>query len=306
MVTVLRPLSTSELLDRTFHLYRNNFLMFVGIAAIPQLFVLALQLGGAAMMMGQQGTRAILLILVGYLLFYVAVYISQAPTIVAVSNLYLEKPVSIGSSYSSARRSLPRVIWIVFLIFLAMVAIFGLVGVAAGALIGVVAAASGPTWGTIVAVVVITPAIILAIRWLLNWSLVIPVTVLEGGWFRVSIRRSKTLAKGNRFRIFVVFFLMGLFTAVASFTIQFLLLLPLQLLRLRDLHTIQAATQGVQAIGTFISTSLVGALGTIALSLIYYDQRVRKEGLDLQLMMSTLESSGPADAGSLVIANTGT
>jgi hypothetical protein len=26
------------------------------------------------------------------------------------------------------------------------------------------------------------------------------------------------------------------------------------------------------------------------LSLIYYDQRVRKEGFDLQLMMSTLES----------------
>jgi len=50
MVTVLRPLSTSELLDRTFHLYRNNFLVFVGIAAIPQLAVLALQLGSAAML----------------------------------------------------------------------------------------------------------------------------------------------------------------------------------------------------------------------------------------------------------------
>ena len=33
MVTVLRPLSTSELLDRTFHLYRNNFVVFAGIAA---------------------------------------------------------------------------------------------------------------------------------------------------------------------------------------------------------------------------------------------------------------------------------
>ena len=44
MVTVLRPLSTSELLDRTFHLYRNNFVVFAGIAALPQLVVLALQL----------------------------------------------------------------------------------------------------------------------------------------------------------------------------------------------------------------------------------------------------------------------
>ncbi len=31
----LRPLSLGELLDRTFFLYRRNFLLFVGIAAIP-------------------------------------------------------------------------------------------------------------------------------------------------------------------------------------------------------------------------------------------------------------------------------
>ena len=44
MITVLRPLSTSELLDRTFHLYRNHFLMFPTITAIPQIPVLALHM----------------------------------------------------------------------------------------------------------------------------------------------------------------------------------------------------------------------------------------------------------------------
>ena len=33
MTTALRPLTLGELLDRTFQLYRNNFLLFVGIAA---------------------------------------------------------------------------------------------------------------------------------------------------------------------------------------------------------------------------------------------------------------------------------
>jgi hypothetical protein len=101
---------------------------------------------------------------------------------------------------------------------------------------------------------------------------------------------------GTRFRIFVVYFLMGLFVVVTSFTIQFLLILSLGFFHLRDVHTVQAAILGMQAIGIFVSTSLVGALATIALSLIYYDQRVRKEGFDLQLMMSTLESSMPAAA----------
>jgi hypothetical protein len=40
----------------------------------------------------------------------------------------------------------------------------------------------------------------------------------------------------------------------------------------------------------------VGPIGTIAFSLVYYDQRVRKEAFDLQLMMSTLDS--PTLAGS--------
>jgi hypothetical protein len=93
-----------------------------------------------------------------------------------------------------------------------------------------------------------------------------------------------------------VYLLMGLFVAVISFTIQFLLIFSLQLFHMRNLHTVQAAILGMQAIGIFVSTSLVGALATIALSLIYYDQRVRKEGFDLQLMMSTLESGAPTAA----------
>ena len=43
MSTLLRPLSTSKLLDRAFFLYRNNFVVFAGIAAIAQLPVLALR-----------------------------------------------------------------------------------------------------------------------------------------------------------------------------------------------------------------------------------------------------------------------
>jgi len=39
----LRPLSMGELLDRTFSLYRRHFPLFIGIAAIPHLLVLALQ-----------------------------------------------------------------------------------------------------------------------------------------------------------------------------------------------------------------------------------------------------------------------
>jgi hypothetical protein len=296
VIPVLRPLSTSELLDRTFHLYRNHFLVFVGITAIPQLFILPLTLGGAALMARHDVSTSALMTLTGYLLFYLAVFISQAPTVAAVSNYHLEKPVSIGSAYSSSKRSLPRVIWIVFLLFLA---IFGLVtglGLGIGAAIGGLAAASGPVAAGIAGVVLIVPATILALRWMLNWSLVIPVTVLEGGWFRASTRRSKTLVKGSRRRVLGVYVLMAIFAGVVTFLIQFLLMLTVGLFAIRDPQTMQAAFQAVQAIGIFIATSVVGALATIALSLIYYDQRVRKEAFDLQVMIANLQPTAPAMA----------
>ena len=47
----------------------------------------------------------------------------------------------------------------------------------------------------------------------------------------------------------------------------------------------------VSAACNFLSQSLVAPLLTIAFTLIYYDQRVRKEGFDLQFMIATLEQA---------------
>jgi hypothetical protein len=44
------------------------------------------------------------------------------------------------------------------------------------------------------------------------------------------------------------------------------------------------------ALGSFFTQCLVGPLLTIATALIYYDERVRKEGFDLQYMISNLET----------------
>jgi hypothetical protein len=41
----LRPMSLGEVLDRTFTLYREHFLLFAGIMALPYLFVLILEFG---------------------------------------------------------------------------------------------------------------------------------------------------------------------------------------------------------------------------------------------------------------------
>src|SRR5207245_5904465 len=132
----------------------------------------------------------------------------------------------------------------------------------------------------------------------LAWSLAIPVTVLEGGGLNTSVTRSKVLSKGSRWRIFLIYLLIILLSFVVGAVLQFALLLSIRLFGVHDRTTILAITHAMQSIGGFLSTSLVGPLATIALTLIYYDLRVRKEGFDLQLMMATLqpESSPSAQA----------
>src|SRR5215469_18396561 len=116
MVTVLRPLSISELLDRTFHLYRNKFLVFVGIMAVPQLIVLALRLTVAAILTVNPFERFNPLGLLVGLASYIAIEISAAATVMAVSNIHLDRPVSLGLAFSSARPSMLRVVWIAFVV----------------------------------------------------------------------------------------------------------------------------------------------------------------------------------------------
>jgi len=262
MVTILRPPSTSELLDRTFHLYRNNFVVFFAIAAIPQLAILALQLLLAATVLGNRPEGLGLWTLPLSLASLICVEISQAATVVAVSNLHLSRPVQIGEAFRAIRGSVRRVVWISFAI--SWIIGFGLM-------------------------LLVVPGIL----WALKYSLATPVTVLEGTDLSETQTRSGILTSGSRGRIFVVYTLLLILTTVVSSILDFAFGLGL------PWHvdvTFTSLKYVLTAASAFLSSSLVTPLLTIALTLLYYDERVRKEGFDLQLMMATLEGGTAAAA----------
>lgn len=267
MTTALRPLTTGELLDRTFSLYRSHFALFVGIIALPHLLVLGLRLvsvgfvfaGGASAVLG-----AVLWIPVFLVAYLIAAAASQAATIVAVSQVHLERPTSVMDSYARVKGRILPVIGIMI----------G-VGIAVG--IGFI--------------LLIVPGVILA----LMWSLTVPVAVLENKGMSESVSRSAELAKGDWGRIFVVYLLILILSIAVSAVIEWPIVLLVQAARGT---TAIGLTQLAGAVANFISQCLVGPLMTIALSLIYYDERVRKEAFDLQLMMATLDGpqAGAASA----------
>jgi len=307
VVTILRPLSTSELLDRTFHLYRNNFLLFVGIAAIPQLVVFALHMADAALWLRRLIESQILRTWFFVLASFIAIEISHAATVIAVSDLHLSKSASIPKAYSTSAASFLRVIGITLVAFGVPILLGVVVGIiaiaiAAGALaiMGAFSGVGGSVWvRSAIFVVLGFAGPLLAARWWLAWALVTPVTVIEGGGLRTSMRRSSSLTEGRRGRIFVTYVLVLLLTWI----VQILFQTPFYAM-IRWNHVFRPTHVGTAALvasatGALLSTSLVGPLITIAFTLIYYDERVRREGLDLQLMMSTLEDRLSAGVAAL-------
>lgn len=261
--TALRPLTTGELLDRTFSLYKENFALFVGIVALPRLVSLALQLSSISFR-SQTGLSAAVGAAVSGLVFAIVALIvaaaSQAATVVAVSQLHLGRPTSVSDAYARVR---------------------GRIGLVAGLTIVM---GIGIGVGMILLVI---PGIIFTMM----WSLAVPVAVLEDLGVRDSMSRSSDLTKGSRWRIFVVWILF----IVLTFAIAFLIEYPVGLVA--GLMGARAATsiglQVASAIADFIAQCLVAPLATIAFSLLYYDQRVRKEAFDLQHMMETLDGPQP-------------
>jgi len=303
MTTILRPLSTSELLDRTFHLYKSNFLVFLGIAAIPQVGVFALRLADALWARQIIVTRGVR-IAVLYLAGFVAIEICHAATVNAVSDLHLGRGSNIWSAYASAKNSLLRVIGITLVAFALPFVLGVLVGVVAvvitvGLMVGLGlrdGTGTGPWIGLIAVFLILVAGPLFSINWWIRWSLVVPVTVLEGGGLRTSMRRSSRLTEGRRWRLVVIYLLVFGLTWIVVILLQTPFYSMVRWRSFLQPASISKVAVVVAAISNFVSQSLVSPLLTIACTLIYYDERVRREGFDLQLMMSPFEKVPPPAA----------
>jgi hypothetical protein len=264
--TALRPLSIGELLDRSFFLYRKHFLLFVGIVALPNLALLALQLTGVAF--NPTGTKftgtALLWTIFTLLLALPVTATSHGATVLAVSKVHFDENTTVAQSLSGMRG---RIVGVSLILF----------GLGIGIGIGFV--------------LLIVPGVLL---WLM-WSLAIPVAVLEDTGLNDTASRSAALTKGNRGRIFLILLLF----AVLFYIVYVVALMPLVVALGIHIsrHGPRAGVPLWYSIGvpiaTFFSTCLAGPLLTIGTSLIYYDQKVRKEGFDLQLMMANLDAAQP-------------
>jgi hypothetical protein len=302
MTTALRPMNTGEILDRIFSLYRNNFILFAGIASLAAIVLVALT--GALIALGlsvsnpnpQMDPRELFAkvgIFFGAIaLFYLFIgSFATGATIYAVSKVHLGQSVTIREAYGRVFPRLGRIVLILILIFLIMIAILVLsylVALALGLLLGLFMTGSAGSGGRMVAAIVtgvvaglaIVGGYVLMIRAWLKYSLSIPACLLENTGPVQSLKRSSFLAKGSLWRIFLIYLLMAVVNAALSVALQ----LPGNIF----IRTAPLVAVAWQLIATFFSFSVSYPISTIAISLIYYDQRIKKEAFDLQIMMDAL------------------
>lgn len=269
----LRPLSLGEILDRTFTLYRRNFLLFLGITAIPHLLTLGLNITQVMLTkfptvrkppvpVAEFQTRAASNGLMAYgiggslvaIVIYLLVYLfSQGGTIYAVSDLYLGRPTTIAGSLKK--------MWGQLLNLLGVTILNGLA----------VAAAT---------IFLIIPGVYVACRLLTC----VPAALLEDLGARASLDRSWELTKdnaGGAFLIYLLYFAM-LYGIMAVFMIPFGVMVTMSA---KDPTMFRTAMVLMQ-VASFVASIIVGPFLLIATSVFYYDLRVKKEAFDLQMMMN--------------------
>jgi hypothetical protein len=322
MESNLRPLSLGEILDRTAQLYRSNFLLFYGIASVYAgvLLVLGLiEIGAEELLRAMHLASKITLlngifILVIYIVLFLVGGIAIAATTRAVAWLNLGEPATIRGAYASVLPRFGRYLWLQFLkalfawgpfIVIYVLLVGGLLYVTLSPAMRTISnsfgsdapAQSGSGAAALVILVVgfvgfalLFLALIYAIFMALRYALAVPACVVENLAAQKAIKRSIELSKESRGRIFVLWLLV--------FVLQAGLVLVSQIFFIwaayKNHFVLPPGLRALQQIISFFTDAFVFPILATGITLFYYDQRIRKEGYDIEWMMQAAGLTAPA------------
>jgi len=263
--TTLRPLTLGEIIDRSFTLYRRNFVLFLGISAIPRILTLATGLiqtlyfqdlsaagvrGTPAVTVANLRTTALFYLVSLAVGIFVYLY-AQGGTILAVTELYLGRTTSISASFRRVTGEL-------------------------GALFGVVVLNGLAVGAGLICLVI--PGIYIVCRLLVC----LPAALVEDLGPRESLSRSFDLTRDNAGRAFLIILVFTVLSSGAGAVAGFAFI---PIARSHNDPSVLRLWTSVILVVQFFNTSLITPILLIASSVFYFDLRIRKEGFDLQFML---------------------
>ena len=303
MTAALRPMNTGELLDRAFEIYRKNLAVFAGIAALPAAVMFALHAADVArfhlralLPTRDQGSAfvATVILSLGYYHISALLYALFQPAFVrSASDAAFGEAISIHASLRFILARWRSYSGLAFLKYLAVLifpealtlgSMFGIAFIESklGLLNGSASVAAG---GLLLAPI---PAAIFLFLWIAAClALAFPAAAIEQLTGGAAVRRSWKLSRGCRMRILGVSVAIAIIGNILVWAVYFLMLWAW-----RDLFShwhLGGLGRNSLSIATYflygLIATFVAPLFPIAATLFYYDQRVRKEGYDLERMI---------------------
>jgi hypothetical protein len=308
-IVPLRPLGFGDILDGGFQAIRTNPRTMIGFAAIvltvstvltvvPQA---ALQkvLGESAAKALEQADPAVVIstsltqvlaVMPGALITRLAVIVLNAMLVVAVSAAVLGEKTSPGQLWRRVRRRVPAAIGLALLTGLT-VAVIGLV---VGALPGVPAALAFANDNTVAGLLLLLLALLLGGLAMLAagilFALAAPALLLEELGVVAAMRRSWRLVRSSFWRTLGLLLVAEILISIVSGLISAPFAVAAALIDSatdNTLHTdflANLASSSVSSIGTIVVGSILNPWMAAVTALIYIDLRMRREGLDLELI----------------------
>jgi hypothetical protein len=291
----LRPLRLGEILDRTFQLYREHFALFLGIAAVSTLLELvwsACQLGLTSLLSRYhigptQQVITTVTAIAGWAFGFACAALATAAINRAVLAIYEGRPAGITSAYGAVRGRWLTCVWVNILAF--FIAWSPIIVVALGAVMAVIIArgaktlsvANGVTFVYGFAGIAAFVAVPLCVWLSLRYSLAIPACIQEGLGAISSLKRSVQLSRESRGRIFLLLLVVG---AAWMIVLMAFMIPGFALLAKNSGHMALGTTIYTLGVSFLCNTLMKPAYG-IGLTLFYYDERIRKEGYDVEWML---------------------
>jgi hypothetical protein len=263
MAYQIRPLSFGEILDRALRVVLDNALLLIPIAAIvyvPETLLLSI------------GPRFGLVVLLLMLFVFPVV---QAAMAIAVAEIYLDRPISIGRAYFSAWDIYLPFLGTYFFLYLILLAVMIPVGV----LVGIAGAAKDAS-GAASALIVLLIGFPLVFYFAMRWSLIGPIMVVENKFSRSALVRSGELVSGVWWRTLGILLAAGLIVRVPVLVLTMIW------------HSIPI----LGSILTGLAASVGWAYSHTVIVVYYFDRRCRVEDFDLLRLAEQIRSEAQAGA----------
>ncbi|MEV0323486.1 glycerophosphoryl diester phosphodiesterase membrane domain-containing protein [Streptomyces sp. NPDC050658] len=320
-VIPLRPLGVGEILDGAVSTMRTYWRTVLGIslavAVFTEIVVILLQglvlndsastdaLNDPSATVGELSRAlgdTLLSSGVVLLITLLGTIVATALLTMVTSRAVLGKSVTTAEAWRDAKPQLPRLIGLTLLLPLIGSAVVA-IGIAPGVLIAVAGASDA---GVSLAVLGGFGALIVAIWLLVRLSLASPALMLEKQGVKKSMARSIKLVRGSWWRVFGI----QLLAAIIANVVASIIVIPFTL--------IAGAVSGdgvtgfldsgtgelgwtfliVSGIGSVIGSMLTFPITAGVTVLLYIDQRIRREALDLELARAAgLQAGGPDAPG---------